>query len=75
MMPAAKDTTRDGVYKAGMVSVSRRMEETVLRHLDKLADDSEIDKRWLAIARTHIEQGFMALNRSVMRPERIGGKS
>lgn len=30
-----------------------------------------VDKRWLAIARTHIEQGFMAMNRSIFNPERV----
>lgn len=29
------------------------------------------DQRWLAIARSHFEQGFMALNRSVFQPTRI----
>ena len=33
--------------------------------------DNEIDQRWLAIARTNIEQGFMALNRAIFRPERV----
>jgi hypothetical protein len=32
---------------------------------------SEVDQRWLAIGRTHIEQGFMAINRSIFRPERV----
>lgn len=29
------------------------------------------DPRWLAIARTHIQEGFMALNRAVFQPQRI----
>ncbi len=29
------------------------------------------DKRWLAIARTHIQEGFMALNRAVFQPQRV----
>lgn len=29
------------------------------------------DQRWLAIARTHINEGFMALNRAVFQPTRI----
>jgi len=32
---------------------------------------TEFDQRWLAIARTHVEQGFMAFNRAVFRPQRI----
>lgn len=29
------------------------------------------DGRWLAIAQSHFEQGFMALNRSVFKPARV----
>ncbi len=31
-----------------------------------------LDGRWYAIARTQIEQGFMALNRALFQPERAG---
>lgn len=30
-----------------------------------------IDQRWAAIARTHFQEGFMALNRAVFQPQRI----
>lgn len=52
------------------VNQNKRLEEQVLRQLDRLSDNPETDKRWLAIARTHIEQGFMAANRSVFKPGR-----
>ena len=55
----------------GIVSTHKHYEERLLRHLDKLADRSSIDQRWLAIGRTQIEQGFMAINRAVFRPQRI----
>ena len=29
------------------------------------------DQRWLAIARTHTQEAFMALNRAVFQPQRI----
>lgn len=29
------------------------------------------DQRWLAIARTHFQEGFMALNRAMFQPTRI----
>lgn len=29
------------------------------------------DQRWLAVARTHFQEGFMALNRAVFQPQRI----
>lgn len=58
------DTAVDTVNRA------KQLEERVLRFLDELADDPETDKRWLAIGRTQIEQGFMAANRSVFKPAR-----
>jgi len=54
-----------------LVNHNKLLEEAVLRVLDKLAQASEVDKRWLAIGRTAIEQGFMAVNRSIFRPGRI----
>lgn len=32
-------------------------------------DELEIDPRWAAVAVTHFEQGFMALNRSIFKPD------
>lgn len=29
------------------------------------------DARWIAVARTHFQEGFMALNRAVFQPQRI----
>lgn len=53
------------------VNANKRAEEMVLRILDDLATREEIDKRWLAIGRTQIEQGFMAVNRAVFKPGRV----
>lgn len=57
-----------------LVNEFKALEERVLRHLDELkADTHEVqpDQRWLAIGRTSIEQGFMAVNRSVFKPGRV----
>ena len=54
-----------------LVNANKIAEETFLRQMDEMKGDDEIDQRWLAIARTHIEQGFMALNRAIFRPERV----
>lgn len=32
---------------------------------------TEIDQRWLAIARTKFEEAYMALNRAVFQPKRV----
>lgn len=53
-----------------LVTKNKQIEEGVLRVLDLLRTDPDIDPRWLAIGRTHIEEGFMAINRSVFKPER-----
>lgn len=54
-----------------LVNLNKQVEEAILRHLDKLAESAMTDKRWLAIGRTQIEQGFMAVNRSVFQPARV----
>lgn len=59
--------------KVAVVNQNKRIEESVLRQLDLMQDaavDMGFDARWLAIARTHIEQGFMAMNHAVFRPRR-----
>lgn len=33
-----------------------------------VSSDQEPDKRWLAIGRTHLQQGFMAVIRSIAKP-------
>jgi len=53
------------------VNQNKILEETILRRLDELAALSTPDKRWLAIGRTHIEQAFMAINRSIFQPQRV----
>jgi hypothetical protein len=53
------------------VNLNKRLEEQVLRQLDSLKVDPAIDQRWLAIGRTAIENGFMAVNRSVFKPSRV----
>jgi hypothetical protein len=57
--------------RVDLVNMNKRMEEAVLRVLDDLATAPEIDRRWLAVGRTHIEQGFMAINRAIFQPTRV----
>ena len=37
--------------------------------LAKVELDGDVDKRWLAIARTRIQEGFMAARRSIEQPK------
>lgn len=56
-----------------LVNYHKQMEEVILQQLDDLQRGvpMQCDQRWLAVARTHIEQGFMAMNRAVFRPQRV----
>jgi hypothetical protein len=54
-----------------LVNANKVVEEIILRNLDDLAEMPGVDKRWLAIGRTQIEQGFMAVNRSIFKPGRV----
>ncbi len=54
-----------------LVNANKEAEEQILRDLDNLALSPEVDKRWLAIGRTSIEQGFMAINRAIFKPVRV----
>lgn len=54
-----------------LVNDNKRMEEEILRDLDSLAMSPEVDKRWLAIGRTKIEEAFMAINRAIFKPDRV----
>lgn len=53
-----------------LVNHNKIMEEEILRRLDFL-EDADVDLRWLAIGRTHIELAFMAMNRSIFKPARL----
>lgn len=56
--------------KIALVNHNKQLEELVLRTLDELKLMSSVDQRWLAIGRTDIEKGFMAVNRAVFQPGR-----
>jgi hypothetical protein len=57
--------------RVDLVNENKALEEEVLRALDHMTGNLEYDQRWTAIARTNIEQGFMAMNRAVFRPARV----
>lgn len=57
--------------RVALVNANKAAEERVLRLLDELAAQPNIDPRWFAIGRSQIEQGFMAINRAVFQPQRV----
>lgn len=63
--------TSQSELNVARVNEMKEAEERVLRKLDFLKEDHTIDQRWLAIGRTQIEQGFMAVNRAIFKPTRI----
>ncbi len=64
--------TSQSTSKVELVNANKILEERVLRRFDELVKLDNIDKRWLAIGRTHFEQAFMAMNRAVFQPQRVG---
>ena len=61
-----------------VVNANKRDEERVLRTIDALTKGQtpdgrpiSVDPRWVAIAKTQLEQGFMSLNRAIFQPQRI----
>jgi len=40
--------------------------ETILNHMN---NQPQYDRRWLAIAKTHLQEGLMAAVRAIARPE------
>lgn len=53
------------------VNHNKELEEIMLRLLDGWKGQQNIDQRWLAIGRTHLEEGFMAINRAIFQPGRV----
>lgn len=48
-------------------TLNKEEEQRVLRTIRLLEGDEKlgVNKRWAAIAKTHFEEGFMALNRAI----------
>ena len=51
-----------------LVNRAKEVGESVGAFLNKL-QERDLDPRWLSIAKTHMQQGFMALVRSITKPE------
>lgn len=51
------------------VNFSKELENRLGDWVEVLREDETIDKRFVAIAVTHFQLGFMALNRAVFQPE------
>lgn len=56
-----------------LVNDNKKLEERVLRQIDDMATIAHFDQRFVALARTNIQQGFMWMNRAVFQPKRLEG--
>lgn len=54
-----------------IVNENKMVEELVMRLTEEIFAEPGVDARWVSIARTHFQEGFMALNRAVFQPQRI----
>jgi hypothetical protein len=69
-MPVSGYTAQSDA-RVQLVNANKQLEEHILQQLDALMENPDVEPRWLAIGRTHIEQAFMAINRAVFRPQRV----
>lgn len=53
-----------------LINQLKEMEERTLRVFETVAIGS-VDLRWVAIAKTHIQEGYMAINRAIAQPARV----
>ena len=51
------------------IEAIKSMAETVGHMVESMNDANVFDQRWVAIAKTDLQKGFMALVRSVAKPE------
>ena len=52
-----------------MMNAVKTKGEDLGKLIDVLADQKIADPRWLAIAKTDLQKGFMALTRAVAKPD------
>lgn len=57
--------------KIDLVNRNKANEERQLRLMEIDKDAGDVDGRWLALAKTHLEQAFMAWNRAIFQPGRV----
>lgn len=70
-MSDIKGYTPLSAEQKAMGNANKEAEERLLRLLESVTATGVADGRWLAIARTHFQEGFMAFNRAIFQPQRI----
>lgn len=62
-----RDLTQDEIDLINGVKMAEVSMGSLWREISLNTDG--VDRRWLAVAKTHFEEGFSALVRSIARPE------
>lgn len=60
-----RDLTEEEI---ALMNEGKQLSVSIGEYLAKLEAVSDIDKRWLAIGKTDLQKGFMAVIRSIARP-------
>ena len=68
-IPAIAGYRRLGEREIATINAIKHTERAVLELLHQIRDGEDTDQRWVNIAKTDIQKGFMALVRAVARPE------
>lgn len=71
-LPVSGYTTQSE-QNVALVNQNKRLEEMILRQMDIIGEMPGTDPRWFSVGRRHIEQGFMEVNRSIFKPQRLQG--
>ena len=65
-----RSLNRDELYVINQIKETAELMRIFFTNINcKGLMDYAIDTRWEAIAKTHFQEGFMALNRAVARPD------
>lgn len=64
------ELTQEEIHKMNEVKFLGEEVGELVERLERVAKAAPqvIDGRWVAIAKTHLQQGFMALTRSIAKP-------
>lgn len=62
-----RDFTQEEIDQINVIKQAGNTLETMITYM-QTSDTLKVDQRWLSIAKTHLQQGLMALTRSVAKP-------
>ncbi len=66
MIKGYRELTDDEV---GGINDIKSLAEVVGHLVESMTNDESFDQRWVAIAKTDLQKGFMALVRSIAKPD------